>query len=48
MGELTFLMKMKGIIGSISFKIFLYCSDMTQEVYLDLIYEQEKRERGDN
>lgn len=45
MGEKTILDKIKDIIRSIAFPIFLWSIDMTHEQYWEEIYFQEKHER---
>jgi len=47
MGEPNIIEKIKRFISGIAFKVFLWGSDMTQELYFELIYEQEKC-RNDN
>lgn len=42
MHELNVFEKLKEFIAGIAFKIFLWGIDMTQEVYWNLIYEQEQ------
>jgi len=41
MGELSILEKLKSFIAGIAFKLFLWGNETTQEVYWNLIYEQE-------
>jgi len=45
MGEPNILDNLKRFIAGVSFKLFLWGNEMTQEVYWDLIYEQEKNRK---
>lgn len=42
MGEETLLDKIRGKIGSMAWKVFIWSIRMTQEQYWRAIYEQEK------
>jgi len=45
MGEITLLQWMKEIIGNISFRIFLWTINKTQDEYFTMIYNQERNNR---